>query len=99
ECEAVVVIAIRPRQGVGRFLLQSLHRTAEAEGCRRLWLITTNNNLGAISFYRAMGWTQAATHYGAVREARRLKPEIPELDEHGTPIEDEVEFEVRMDGR
>ena len=30
---------------------------------------------------------------GAVRESRRLKPEIPECAADGTPIEDEIEFE------
>ncbi len=33
-----------------------------------------------------------------MREARRLKPEIPEFGEDGTPIEDEIEFELNLEG-
>jgi hypothetical protein len=61
-------------------------------------LITTNNNRDAMEFYRAVGWRQVAIHRGAVREARKLKPEIPEFDEAGVPIEDEVEFELSVEG-
>jgi hypothetical protein len=63
-----------------------------------LWLITTNDNRTALSFYRAIGWRQVAVHRGAMRESRRLKPEIPELAPDGTPIEDEIEFELLLDG-
>ena len=38
-----------------------------------------------------------ATHCGAVKEARRLKPQIPAFGPDGTPIEDELEFEIRFD--
>jgi len=98
QFEVVVLIAVRPRQGVGRFLLGAAEPIARAHGCRRLWLITTNDNRAAISFYRAIGWRQAAFHRGAMRESRRLKPEIPELASDGTPIEDEIEFELLLEG-
>jgi hypothetical protein len=84
ECEVVVLIAIEP--------------IARRAGCRRLWLITTNDNRSALAFYRAVGWTRVAVHRGAIREARRLKPEIPEFGEDGTPIEDEIEFELSLEG-
>jgi len=98
QFEVVVLIAVRPRQGVGRFLLRAAESIARAHGCRRLWLITTNDNRAAVSFYRAIGWRQAALHRGAVRKSRRLKPEIPELAPDGTPIEDEIEFELLLEG-
>ena len=34
-----------------------------------------------------------------MRESRRLKPEIPEFAADGTPIEDEIEFELLLEGR
>jgi Acetyltransferase (GNAT) family len=92
QCEVV------QRQGVGRALLRAVEPVARAANCQRLWLITTNNNEGALAFYRAAGWRQAAVHRGAVRAARRLKPELPERDERGTPIEDEIEFELSLSG-
>jgi GNAT superfamily N-acetyltransferase len=98
ECEVVILISEAPRRGIGRRLLEALRAIAGRAGCIRLWLITTNDNRSAIGFYRAMGWKQVAIHRGAVREARRLKPEIPELGEGGIPIEDEIEFELPLEG-
>ena len=98
QCEVVVLIAVHSRRGVGRFLLRAAEPIARSHGCRRLWLITTNDNRAALSFYRAIGWRQVAVHRGAMRESRRLKPEIPELAADGTPIEDEIEFELLLDG-
>jgi ribosomal protein S18 acetylase RimI-like enzyme len=96
QCEILVLIAVKPRAGAGRRLLEAVAQVAQAHGCRRPWLVTTNDNRGAIAFYRSVGWRQVAVHRGAVREARRLKPEIPERGEGGVPIEDEVELEIRV---
>jgi N-acetylglutamate synthase-like GNAT family acetyltransferase len=98
QCEVVVLISLIQRQGIGRELLRRMESAAREAGCRRLWLVTTNNNRGAIAFYRAVGWRQVAIHQGAVREARRIKPEIPLCDENGIAIEDEIEFEWRNEG-
>ena len=98
ECEVVVLIATVRREGIGRALLDAIQPIAGRTGCRRLWLVTTNDNRSGLAFYRAVGWTQVAVHQGAIREARRLKPEIPEFGQDGTPIEDEIEFEVNLEG-
>lgn len=93
-CEVVTLISVKPRQGIARNQLAKLEVVARARGCRKLWLVTTNNNISAIRAYRALGWREVAVHRGAVREARALKPELPEFNEKGTPIEDEIEFEL-----
>ena len=98
QCEVVVLISLFPRQGIGRELLKTMESAARQAGCTRLWLITTNNNRNAIKFYKALGWRQVAIHQGAVRDSRKLKPQIPLYDDEGVPIEDEIEFEWRMDG-
>ena len=95
--EVVILIATERRLGTGRRLLEAVEPIARDAGCRRMWLITTNNNTDAIAFYQAIGWRQAAVHGGAVDAARRLKPEIPEHDDQGRPIRDEIEFERRLD--
>jgi ribosomal protein S18 acetylase RimI-like enzyme len=91
--EVVVLVATDRGQGIGRCLLDAAASVARGHGCRRLWLITTNDNRSAIAFYSALGWHRSAVHRGAMREARRLKPEIPEFASDGTPIEDEIEFQ------
>jgi GNAT superfamily N-acetyltransferase len=96
ELEIVVLQALVRRQGVGGSLLDAVRSWATERGVRRLWLITTNDNRDAIAFYRRYGFEHVTTHRGAVRAARRLKPEIPEYGDGGVPIEDELEFEIRI---
>lgn len=96
DFEVVTLIALQRRQGVGTALLEAAELIAREASCHRMWLVTTNNNTGALGFYRAIGWRQVRVHRGAVAEARRLKPELPETDAAGRPIEDEIEFEKRL---
>ena len=97
QLEVVVLIARQPRQGVGRRLLEAAQDVARGLACRRLWLVTTNDNRPALAFYQAAGWRQCAVHRGSIREARRLKPQIPLTGHAGIPIEDEIEFEFLID--
>jgi GNAT superfamily N-acetyltransferase len=96
ECELVTLDAFRPGQGIGSALLDRVTRAAAEHGCRRVWLITTNDNLSALRFYQRRGLRLAAVHRGAVDAARRVKPAIPLLGEHGIPIHDELELELRL---
>jgi ribosomal protein S18 acetylase RimI-like enzyme len=93
QLEIVVLIACRPRRGAGRRLLDAAKDLARVQACRRLWLITTNDNRSARAFYRTVGWRECAIHRDAVSEARRLKPGIPLIDAAGEPIKGEIEFE------
>ena len=97
QLEIVVLIACRPRQRVGRCLLEAAKEVARVHACRPLWLITTNDNRPALALYSAVGWRQCALHRGAITEARRLKPQIPLIGHAGIPIENEIEFECLID--
>ena len=99
ECEVVVLISVGGRDGAASELLAALQGIARDAGCRRLWLVTTNDNEAAIGFYKSRGWSLKAVHENAVAEARRLKPEIPHLGRNGVPIRDELEFELPLPGR
>jgi len=77
-------------------LVAAVKRAAQETGCRRLWLITTNDNLDALRLYQRRGFTLAAVHPNAAAEARRLKPEIPLIGEYGIPIRDELELEMEI---
>ena len=96
RCEVVTLVALRPRQGVGRRMLKELASVARVHGCRCLWLVTTNDNRVAQQFYEALGWRLMAVHPGAVAAARRLKPQIPKRSADGTAIEDELEYELGL---
>jgi len=92
-CEVVSLDALRPWQGIGTALLAAAEDAARQAACRRVWLITTNDNTDALRFYQRRGYRLAAVHPGAVDESRRIKPAIPEVGNHGIPLRDEIELE------
>jgi GNAT superfamily N-acetyltransferase len=96
ECELLSLNASEPGRGVGGELLGAVEQAARGAGCRRLWLITTNDNLDALRFYQRRGFRLAALHPGAVDQARSLKPAISEVGNFGIPIHDEIELEKRL---
>lgn len=96
RCQVIVLVTSRQRQGIGRSLLAELASVVRAQGCDSLWLVTTNDNRSAQTFYQALGWRQVAIHRGAMAAARRLKPAIPERGADGTLIEDELEYELPL---
>jgi GNAT superfamily N-acetyltransferase len=96
ECELVTIEAFVPGHGIGTALLERVREEAITRGCTRLWLITTNDNLRAVRFYQRRGMRLVAVHRGAVDDARRLKPSIPQIGDHGIPIHDELEFELAL---
>jgi GNAT superfamily N-acetyltransferase len=96
ELEVVILLALVRRAGVGSALLRAAEEEAVRQHSRRLWLITTNDNLDAIRFYQRRGWDLVALHRDALAESRRLKPEIPETGQFGIPIRHELEFEAPL---
>jgi ribosomal protein S18 acetylase RimI-like enzyme len=78
HCEVVTLNSLRPRRGVGTALLAAVKRVADRDG-RRLWLITTDDNVDALRFYRRRGMDRRAIHRDFVEEVRRQKPGI---DDH-----------------
>jgi len=84
---------LSPRTGIGTALLESVCCEAQSRGCRRVWLITTNDNIDAIQFYQRRGSVLKAVYPDAIAESRKLKPQISLIGEHGIPIRDEIEFE------
>jgi GNAT superfamily N-acetyltransferase len=90
--QIVTVNADPPGRGTGAALLASVLAVARAEGRPRIWLITTNDNVAAVRFYQRHGFRLVRVHLGAVDEARRQKPAIPEVSADGIALRDELEF-------
>jgi ribosomal protein S18 acetylase RimI-like enzyme len=82
--------------GVGSALLTRLIDDLRGTGVTRIRLTTTNDNLRALRFYQRAGFVLTALRPGAVAEARKLKPQIPELGHDGIPIRDELELEFTL---
>ena len=94
QCEVVTLDAFRKWQGIGTALLTTVREIAHQHDCKRLWLITTNDNIDAIKFYQRRKMTIAAVHVNVLEHSRKLKPSIPEIGMHNIPLRDEIEFEM-----
>lgn len=96
QCEMVSLDSLDEGIGIGTALVRAVEGIARSSGCKRLWLITTNDNLAAVRFYQKRGLHIAAIHLDALDESRRLKPEIPITGIDGIPIRDEIELELNL---
>ena len=97
SCEIVTIDSIRPSSGVGSALIEAVRDIAINSGCKRLWLITTNDNMNALRFYQKRGFVLVAVHRNALEVSRRLKPEISLIGNDGIPLRDEIELEMILD--
>jgi GNAT superfamily N-acetyltransferase len=91
EAEIVYIEATEKLTGVGSALLNRFLSMASG---RRVWLVTTNDNLDALRFYQRRGFAISEFRRGAVDDARRtLKPQIASVGDFGIPMRDELELE------
>jgi GNAT superfamily N-acetyltransferase len=96
-CELLTLHAQHQFTGVGTALVEALVGVAREAGCRRLWVVTTNDNVDALRFYQRRGFRLTQLRAGAVEVSREtLKPEIPLVGEHGIPLRDELELEMTL---
>jgi len=93
ECELVSLDSLDAGRGIGTALLKTVIDTAGKNECRRLWLITTNDNLPALRFYQRRGLELVAVHRRALVHSRTLKPSIPLTGLDDIPLRDEIELE------
>lgn len=93
ECEIVSLNSLKENIGIGAALLKEIERISTLKGCKRLWVITTNDNIDALRFYQKNSFKIVAIHLNAIEQSRRLKPEIPFLGSNDIEIRDEIELE------
>jgi DNA-3-methyladenine glycosylase I len=96
ECEIVSLDSLVPNIGIGTGLVNELIEAAKEGGIKRLWLITTNDNLPALRFWQKRNFELVQVHRNSIEEARRLKPQIPITGINGIPIRDEIELELQL---
>lgn len=97
DCELVTINSTMPGLGIGSALVKAVKEAAQRAACRRLWLITTNDNMAALRFYQRRGFALAALYRNALEISRQLKPEIPTLGADGIPLRDEIELELTLE--
>jgi ribosomal protein S18 acetylase RimI-like enzyme len=96
ECEITTMNSEVEGKGAGSTLVEAVKKAALEAGCKRLWLITTNDNTHALHFWQRRGFIIKAIHLNALEKSRKLKPEIPLTSNDGIPIRDEIELEMKL---
>lgn len=95
--EIISLDSLKENQGIGTALLDAAVEEAGKQGCSKVVLITTNDNVDAMRFYQKRGFDMARLFRSAMERSRQLKPEIPLIGEHGIPLRHEIEFERILD--
>ena len=93
QCEIVSLDSLEEGIGIGSRLIQAVMSSARRVGCKRVWQITSNDNMAALHFYQKRGFKLVAVHRDAIQQARLIKPSIPLLGHAGIPMQDEIELE------
>ena len=96
ECEITTMNSLVEGKGAGSALVEAVKKSAGEAGCKRLWLITTNDNTHALHFWQKRGFFIKAIHVNALEKSRKLKPEIPRIGNDGIPLRDEIELEMKL---
>ena len=94
DCEILSLDSLREGRGVGGVLIDRVVKAAKDARCRRIKVITTNDNTGALRFYQKRGFTMVRLYLYAIETAREMKPSIPLTGCNGIPIEHEIELEM-----
>lgn len=94
DCEIVSLDSLREGQGIGTMLIDAVVQEARKRNCRRVFLITTNDNLHALGFYQRRSFEMARIYRHALDETRRLKPSVPLIGMDNIPLRDEIELEM-----
>jgi hypothetical protein len=93
ECEIVLIESYVHSVGIGSTLLKKIIGISKTNDCKRIFLITTNDNIDALKFYQK-SMTIKGMYCDSIKDERKLKPEIPLTGKYGIPIRDEIELEI-----
>lgn len=95
-CEITSLNSLIEKQGIGTSLIQHIIAIARQKQCKRIIVVTTNDNIDAIRFYQKRGFDMARLYHNALDVSRKLKPEIPLIGENDIPLQHEIEFEYLL---
>ncbi len=95
-CRVITIDSLIKRKGVGTSLINKVKNQAKELGCRKIIVITTNDNLDRLRFYQRRGFQLNKIYKNTVEKSRKIKPEIPKIGQYGIPIKDEIELELKL---
>ncbi|MED1508297.1 GNAT family N-acetyltransferase [Bacillus proteolyticus] len=92
-CEIVSLVSFEEGNGIGTKLVDCVLQMARENECKKVWLITTNDNMSALRFYQKRNFIMTNLYMDAVKEARKIKKEIPFIGHDNIAILHEIQLE------
>lgn len=96
ECELVSFNVLRKRRGIGTALIEKIKKAMKKISCRKIFFVTSNDNIDALRFYQRRGFIIKKVYPGAITAARKIKPEIPLIGNYGIPMRDAIKLELKL---
>lgn len=94
ETEITSIDSFIEHHGIGTALIDHVVQRAKEQQARRIFVITTNDNLQALRFYQKRGFHLQRVYPNAVEAGRKLKPTIPLIGKDEIPVRDEIELDI-----
>lgn len=96
KMELVTINSLKQGKGIGTMLINEIIIIAKERKNEKIFFITTNDNLSAIKFYQKNNFRLVNIYPDAIAEARKIKPQIPEIGQDGIPMRDAIELEMKL---
>jgi N-acetylglutamate synthase-like GNAT family acetyltransferase len=96
ELEIISLNSFFEKRGIGDTLLKRTITFAKRKKAKRVWLITTNDNLDSLKFYQKRNFSIVKIYSNSIEAVRKLKPKIPKIGKNGIPLKDEIELEIKF---
>lgn len=93
-CEIISLDSTFEGKGIGTSLINKMIFIAKEAGCKKVIVVTTNDNVKAIGFYQKRGFDMAHLYRNAMDISRKIKPSIPLIGDGEIPLKHEIEFEM-----
>ena len=95
-CEITSIDSKKENIGLGSALLKEVEKVAKDNNCKKMRLITTNDNMRALQFYQKRGYCLTKLYPNAMEEVRKAKTNVPVLGDNDIPLRDEIELEKHL---
>jgi GNAT superfamily N-acetyltransferase len=96
SAEIVTMDAFVQGAHIGGRLLDAAEAELRGRGVRSLAVVTTNDNLRALSFYVRRGYRLTRVDLDGMERVRAMKPGIPETGQDGLPVRDMWELRKEL---
>ena len=90
--EIISLDSVYENKGIGSLLINKIKAFANECNLKNIIVIITNDNLRALGFYQRRGFVLNKVFFDSIKQARKLKSEIPIKNKNGILIRDEIEL-------